>query len=289
MDLDLNQNEIVMLAIISVMMASSIVLLVIHGWPIARRAILEQERRFDVTLNQQLLMDIPPRIAIIISGIAAMAFGMVAYVVSGHWSFFPIGAGAALWLPKMVTSHMEAKRRKRLDLQIIDGITTLASGVRAGLNLVQSLELLARNANGPIQQETQQLLREYQLGMDLNVAMKKTADRIGSGYFRLLFAAIQAHREKGGDMGQSLDRIGESIREIQRLEGRLDALTAQGRAQARFMTIMPAVLLTILYLIDPESTERLFSEPMGRVILLTAVALIMTGAAWIRRIMSVDI
>lgn len=289
MDLDLNANEIVMLTIISTMMMASIALLVIHGWPIARRAIQRQERRFDVTLNQQLLMDIPPRIAIVISGIAVLAFGLVTYVLAGQLLFFLVGAIMALWLPKMVTTHLETKRRKRLDLQIIDGVTTLASGVRAGLNLVQSLELLARNANGPIQQETQQLLREYQLGMDLNVAMKKTADRIGSGYYRLLFAAIQAHREKGGDMGQSLDRIGDSIREIQRLEGRLDSLTAQGRAQARFMTIMPAVLLTILYFIDPESTERLFSEPMGRVILLTAVALIMTGAAWIRRIMSVDI
>jgi len=53
-------------------------------------------------------------------------------------------------------------------------------------------------------------------------------------------------------MGQSLDRIADSIREIQRLEGRLESLTSQGRAQARFMAVMPIVILFILMAIFPK-------------------------------------
>lgn len=90
-------------------------------------------------------------------------------------------------------------------------------------------------------------------------------------------------------MGQSLDRIAESIREIQRLEGRLQALTAQGRAQARFMAAMPILIFIILYNIDPDGTSELFAQPLGRLLLLMAIGIITVAFLWIRRIMAVDI
>jgi tight adherence protein B len=189
----------------------------------------------------------------------------------------------------MIFRHLETKRKKRLDEQIVDGITTLASGVRAGLTLVQSMQLLVRNSTGPLKQEFRQLMREFDLGIDLHQAMRNTSDRIGSVYYRLLFSAIQAHRDRGGDMGQSLDRIAESVREIQRLEGRLDAITAQGRAQARFMGIMPFVIIGILWLISPDDTSKLLTEPLGRVLLMIALVMIGVSFMWIRRIMQVDI
>ena len=151
------------------------------------------------------------------------------------------------------------------------------------------MELLVQNHRGAIQQEFQQLLREYQLGVDLSQAMGNTANRIGSSYYRLVFSAIQAHRQRGGDVGESLDRISDSVREIQRLEGRLTALTAQGRAQARMMAAVAVVILAIMYFIRPDATSFLVTEPSGRLILLIGAAMIGVAIVWIRRIMQVDI
>ncbi|MHC4993420.1 MAG: type II secretion system F family protein, partial [Planctomycetota bacterium] len=134
-----------------------------------------------------------------------------------------------------------------------------------------------------------QLLREYELGVDLKAAMRNASDRIESSYYRLLFTAVQAHRERGGDLAISLDKIGDSIREIQRLEGRLDALTAQGRSEARFMGVMPFVIVGVLWVISPTDTAKLWTEPVGRLISLLAGGMIVAGFIWIRRIMRVDL
>ena len=125
--------------------------------------------------------------------------------------------------------------------------------------------------------------------MDLNQAMRNSANRIGSSNYRLLFTAIEMHRQRGGDAGESLDRIAESIREIQRLEGKLDALTAQGRLQASMMASMPVVILIILYFIEPDGTRLLFVEPLGRLILVVAMVMIAIAFFWIKRIMAIDI
>mgnify|MGYP003341820384 CR=1 FL=1 len=206
-----------------------------------------------------------------------------------EWPWAVIGAVAGFFLPTIIIKHLEQKRREKLDEQIVDGITTLASGVRAGLNLVQAIEVLVKNSTGPIRQEFAQLLREYQMGLDLNQAMRNAANRIGSSHYRLLFTAIEMHRLRGGDVGQSMDRIAAAIREIQRLEGRLETLTAPGRTQARMMAGISLAMMLIMYSSDPQGVSSLFYEPNGRILLLFVAGLMALGFVWIRKIVDIDI
>jgi tight adherence protein B len=258
-----------------------------HAWSLAM--ILRQEQAYDRVLRQQLLIDIEPRTALAASAGLILIAGLFTFFITASLLAGFVIAGIAMLLPNLVVRHLETKRLQKLDSQLVDGLTTLSSAARAGLNLVQSMELLERNAVGPIKQEFGQLLREYRLGMDLNQAMQNTSNRIGSQLYRLTFTAIQMHRLRGGDTAQSLDRIAESIRDITRLEGKLDALTSQARYQATFMAMMPLIFLVLLWMIDPEGVGLLFTEPAGRMILLCVTVVIVTAFVWIRKIMAVDI
>ena len=264
-------------------------MLVRYGFGPTVKAYHHQLEEFDRIFNQQLMKDVDPRL--IMGAILAETFmiGLMIALILGHPMWFVIGASFGLLVPLVVIKNMEKKRRRALDDQIVDGINTLASAVRAGLTLVQAFQLLVQNGTREISQEIGQMMREYELGVDLNQAMRNTSRRIGSTYYRLLFTAIEAHRQRGGDMGDSLDRISESIREIQRLEGRLDALTAQGRSQANMMGVMPFVIIGVYWLVVPGSVERLLVDPIGRLMLLVAGLLIAVGFFWIRRIMQVDL
>lgn len=282
-------DHLTIMILLSIGSFASVFLFVRLAVPELRIVLANQERRFDAVLNRQLLMEINPRMAIVGVFMLVIISGIFCYIISQHLMGFILGAAAALLLPNLIVNHLETKRRIKLNAQLVDGITSLSSGVRAGLTLVQSFQLLVRNSNGPIKQEFAQLLREYDLGVDLSRAMVNTSNRIGSSHYRLLFAAITAHRERGGDVAQSLDRITDAVREIQRLEGKLQTLTAQGRNQAWMMAGMALVVLLIGYMIAPDETERVLGDPFGRVILLGAGAMVLAGFLWIRNIMSVDI
>lgn len=282
-------NDLIMQSSISITGFATVYLLVRYGFTSAVAFVRKQADKYDLVLNKQLLLDVNPYTAMGAMLVVILFAGASTASLMEGPGWFVVGAGIAMFIPGVMLKHLADKRRKKLEEQLVDGITSLASGVRAGLNLVQSFELLVENSIGPIKQEVQQMLHEYNLGVDLATAMKNTSDRIGSSHYRLLFSAIQAHRVQGGDMSESLDRIAESIREIQRLEGKLDSLTAQGRAQARMMGAMPFVIMAIMYGIDQESTSKLLTEPMGRLILLGAGVVIAIGFYWIKKIMEVDI
>lgn len=263
-------------------------MLVRYGYEPAVRLLRRWEAGYDRALRRKLMLDVEPRLALIATFAGAGIVGAFVGFVTANVFAGAILAVVSLGLPYLIIRHLESKRLQQLDNQLVDGLVTLASAVRAGLTMVQAIELLVRNHTGPIQQEFSQLLREYELGADLNQAMRTAADRIGSPLYRLTFTAIATHRARGGDAAESLDRIADSVREIHRLEGKLDAITAQGRSQALMMAIMPVVFLGLLAMIDPSGVALLFGEPIGRLILLGVVVLIFAGWWWIRRIMDVE-
>lgn len=282
-------NDLLFRLVVSLLAAMAGWVMVRHGLPAWRAWAADEEERYDRVLRRQLLMDIHPRTAVYLAAGAVLAAFLLGLAVLGSIIAGLILAALAYFVPRLVVTHLEEKRRQRLDSQLVDALTTMASAVRAGLNLVQAMELLVTNHVGPVKQEFGQVLREYSMGRDLNECLHAASNRIGSPLYRLTFTAIEMHRLRGGDTGESLDRIAESIRDIQRLEGKLDAMTAQGRMQAWAMAAMPLLFVGILYLIEPEGVTLLFTTTVGKLILLIIIALIVLGYLWIKRIMAVDI
>lgn len=274
---------------LSMIMALATYLGVVYGVPWLKDWLKRRELVYDRVLNQHLLLDISPKLAVAFSLILIVIGATIGFGATEDIVGMTLGGISGLALPPLLLKYLNNQRNEKLEAQLIDGITVLASGMRAGLNLGQSFELLVKNTQGPIHQEFGQLMREYQMGLDLTHAMHNAANRIGLQNYRLLFSALEMHRQRGGDTAQSLDRIADSVREIQRLEGKLDALTAKGRSQAWMMAVMPLVFLFMMLSIDPESTSLLFSEPFGRILLLVAAGMIGMAFLWIRKIMAVDI
>jgi tight adherence protein B len=253
------------------------------------QVVRRQEEQFARVLRDTLLVGMPPRAATIASGVFVAMLGGVGYLATDSMVGAFIAAVLACLAPSWVIKTLKRRRLAKLESQLVTGIQTLSSGVRAGLNLVQAMGLVARDGPVPLREEFAHLLREYEYGMPLEEAMDKCATRVGSGDFRLVFAALQTHRERGGDLGETLDRIGQSIREIQRLETRVDVLTAQGRANARFLGLLVLLVMGIVYMIDPSGVKGLFDESAGKVVLGAIIGLNLIGFLWIRWIVAIDI
>jgi tight adherence protein B len=267
----------------------AVALFAMSCWGPARQFIARRERHYDAVLRGSLLLDVSPRTVTLLGLGAIPLIGLIAYSIVQHPIAVILGVIAGALLPSVVLKVLKARRKYRLEDQLVDGIQTLSSGVRAGLNLIQAMDLLAKNGVRPVSEEFAHLLREYEYGVPVERAMLNAADRIGSSNYRLLFSALLTHRERGGDLGETLDRIADSIREIHRLEKRIETLTAPGRTAARWMGAMPIVILIMMRFIDRPGVSMLFTEDIGKLILAVIVLLNVVGFLWIRKIVSIDV
>ncbi|MDK1030494.1 MAG: type II secretion system F family protein [Planctomycetia bacterium] len=257
------------------------------GW--LRRWLRREEQRFHEVLSELFMLDVSPRMLSYLSLGAIVLFGLFGYgLSSGSGAMALVGAFIGYIFPRIITGYMRRKRLKRLNAQLIDGLVTLANGLRAGLNLAQSIKLVADHTRRPICDEFRLMLTEFDYGMSMDEVLNRASARIKLHNYELLFLSLQTARRRGGNLADTLDRFGESLREILRLEGKIRAVTAEGRSSAIGMGLMPIVVLGVYYMIDPEGVGLLFSG-YGWYILLVAAILNVTGALWIRKIVRFEI
>ena len=182
------------------------------------------------------------------------------------------------------------RRKLLIEDQMADAMVSLSSAIRAGLSLAQSLDILAKQSPHPICQEFQQLVGEYQLGKPMERCLEEARERLRSENFALFAAAMQASRESGGSLNETVERIAYSVREMQRLERKIVAETAQARTSALYMALVPFAILALYYFIlDPVNTEKLFTTVVGQLFLCASLVLNLIAYLWARRILNPDI
>lgn len=204
---------------------------------------------------------------------------------------FALGCAAALLtVPWLVIRRLARLRRERIEDQLADAMVSLSSSIRAGLSLPQSLEVLATQCPRPIREEFQQIHGEYQLGKTLDVCLSEARVRLKSEHFALFAAAMEASRQSGGRLNEVVERIAVSVRELHRLERKILSETAESRRSALYMSLAPGVILAMYWaFLDPDSVERLFTHPMGQLVLVFAAGLNVLAWIWAQRILDADL
>ena len=222
--------------------------------------------------------------------------GMILGILLAMWLLFDaliFGIMFAMLLgcgPWYIIRRMDEQRRLKIEDQLADAMVSLANGIKAGLSLGQSLQILADQCPHPIQQEFQQMVGEYQMGKPLERVLDETRSRLKSENFALFSAAMQASRESGGRLNETVERIAHSVMEMQRLERKILSETAQARTSAVYMALAPFAVLIMYYLfIDPVNTERLFTTVPGQIMLCASLLLNIAAYLWARKILASDI
>ncbi|MGH7127502.1 MAG: type II secretion system F family protein [Planctomycetaceae bacterium] len=223
-------------------------------------------------------------------GVFVVAVFLVLWLVLDLFVLALAAAVLLISLPWYLVRRLAEQRRVQIEDQLADAMVSLSSSIKAGLALAQAIQILSEQTPRPICQEFQQIYGEYQLGKPMQRCLVETKQRLRSENFALFAAAIEASRESGGRLNETVDRIAHSVRELQRLERKIQSETAQARSSAVYMALAPLAVLAMYYfIVDPVSTARLFTTVWGQMMLATAVVLNIGAYLWARAILRSDI
>jgi tight adherence protein B len=148
---------------------------------------------------------------------------------------------------------------------------------------------MARESKPPLSQEFSMLLAEQRLGVDFDVALSNMEKRLPVPDFVLLVAAMRITREVGGNFAEILESLSNTLRRKHEMEGKINALTAQGRMQGIVMAALPLFLMAILTFMEPEAMAPLYNTMMGWATLVVVFVMIFIGYMGIRKIVNIDV
>ncbi len=205
---------------------------------------------------------------------------------------FVFGIGGFLLgynLPDTVADYIAKKRINKFEIQLIDGLTLIANALKAGASFNQAVEVMIRETKPPISVEFEQFLKETRMGASVSIALENLSKRIESEELKIAVVSINIAREAGGNLSEILLHIADTIRERERLKGKIDALTAQGKTSGIVIGFLPVLVALVLYEIDPIMMYPLFHTFMGQMVLLIVFIMEFVGFKWINKIINIDI
>lgn len=222
----------------------------------------------------------------IIVGVAAVVLGAVALLLGGPLLSLVVAAGAPL-LARAVLLVMRARRRATFSDQLDDALQLIASSLRAGHSLLNSLDSVAREADQPMSEEFSRIINGTRVGRDLTSAMHETAERMSSEDFEWVTQAVAINREVGGNLADVLDSVGRTIRERAEIRRQVKALAAEGKLSAYILMGLPFVVGGIVSLMNP-GLMRVFTESaLGYAMLITGALLLIVGGVWLRNVITI--
>src|SRR5438874_4665468 len=249
-----------------------------------------QERYVVKSMNDlsDMFLFIDPRQMLILNIACMCLLGIISYVLMNPL----VCVGATIFgffLPMILVKYYRKRRIKKFNAQLVDALQAMANAFKAGLTFPQAIEHVAREAMPPLNQEFGLLVQEVKLGVPLEEALVNMGRRVGSDDLELVVVSTNIARQLGGNMAEMFETISTTIRERFRLEGKIDALTSQGRLQGWVVASMPVVLGMVLNYMRPDLMEPMLNHIFGYVLVLAICIMEVLGLLIIRRIVNIDI
>lgn len=197
----------------------------------------------------------------------------------------PLGyLAVGFWVKRRI-----AKRRDQLESQLVELLQMISSGLRAGFGLMQAMEAAGNQLIDPISVEVRRTMRDIAVGASVEQALEALNKRVGSADFDIAISAILIQRSVGGNLAEILDNMQQTMRERERIRGEIRTLTSQQRLTGYVIGGIPVGLFVAFYLMNPEFTSLLITEPLGLMMLGGALVMEAMGFLVIRKIVNIEV
>ena len=258
---------------------------------VVRRAFEQYKRRYlarSVNDLSGMFLFLDPQQILQLNLCALLLLAAAGYWVGGVL-LAALAALAGFFSPSLLVRFYRRRRLLRFNAQLADGLQQMANALRAGFTLQQAIDQVGREGNAPLRQELGLLIKEVKLGLPLDDALAAMARRVGSEELDLIATSTAIARQLGGNLAELFESIAATIRERFRLEGRIAALTSQGKLQGLIVAALPLCVGLFLDAYRPDLIAPMFETAYGYVLVGAVVLLQATGFVLIRRIVAIDV
>ena len=219
---------------------------------------------------------LPHLLATAILAAAAIGFGSEVALSQPALSITFAGA-AALGAPAFLMRFAQSRNQRRFLDHFPDALDLIVRAVRAGLPVIEAIDLAAREIRPPVGVEFERALGEIRIGVEMETALQRAAERVRVPDFRFFVVSLLLHRRTGGSIAELLSNLSTIIRQRKALRMKARALTAEATASAGLVTTMPFIAGIGLFLINRELISVLFVDPRGRLMLGVAAIGLLLG------------
>lgn len=192
-------------------------------------------------------------------------------------------------IPWLHIRSLAARRTVALSEQLPDALDLVGRSLQAGHGMPEAMRLCAEEMPLPLARELGRVYEQHNLGRDFRECMTEMANRNPHNFdLRIFVSAVLLQRETGGNLIEILDNISATVRARFVFEAKVRSLTAEARMSSTILGALPFVVSGAIAWLRPDYILLLFSDPLGRTMLLFCLLLFGAGVLLMRSLARVE-
>ncbi len=252
-------------------------------------------KKSQVMMHMKLLgMDVDEKKVTRLLLLSSFGLGFLAFVIA--WpniavgSFFGISISiAGFQIVPLIYKGLYEKRCGQFTDQMVDALTIMANGIKSGSNPQQSMSRVVEIMGNPVRSEFAQVMTQVQFGQSFEEALTDLGERIPRPDVQMFVTAINILKETGGNLAETFVTIVSTIRERQKLEKKISAMTAQGVMQGIIVSCIPFLLGIVFYFVDPDFLKPMFTTTLGVILLVVMLGMQIIGGIVIKKVVTIKV
>lgn len=197
---------------------------------------------------------------------------------------FAAGAGLPFWLLSFLKKRREAKFLEAFP----DAVDVIVRGIKAGLPLLDSLKLIASEAEEPVRSEVRAIIDTQTIGIPLGEACLKLYERMPLAEANFFGIVISIQQRAGGNLSEALGNLSRVLRDRKKMKAKIRAMSMEAKASAGIIGALPIVVMILVYITSPQYMSMLWTESLGRMMLLGSAVWMSMGIFVMRRMINFD-
>jgi tight adherence protein B len=235
---------------------------------------IDQRRAKSASLSRGILA-----VAAFLAGLLANA-GLLTALGFG----FAAGAGFPHWLLKFLKKRREAK----FLLAFPDAVDIIVRGVKAGLPLLDSMRMITNDAPEPLCSEFRSILEVQAFGLPIGEACGKLYERVPLPEANFFAIVVSIQEKAGGNLSEALGNLSRVLRDRKKMKAKIQAMSMEAKASAAIIGALPLAVMGLVYITSPHYIELLWTESLGRIMMLCCGCWMLMGVMVMRKMINFD-
>ncbi|WP_419534920.1 type II secretion system F family protein [Endozoicomonas sp.] len=215
--------------------------------------------------------------------------GVVLISLDVYWVLALVSSVLLALLPVGYLQRVKERRITEFDQQMPDWLDMMVKGLKAGLPLVEAMNLSARELGDPMAAELSETVQDIEFSKDMKHAFLAMVERVPSEPLLMVVSAILLQHETGGSLLELLSGLRGQIRERIGFDRRLQTLSAEGRMSAWILVLLPFILAVVINMVSPGYLNPLLESDTGLTILMVAGVMMVLGIFWVVRLIRIQV
>jgi tight adherence protein B len=260
---------------------------------IALRLVAEERRMSKMTrLGQKLAyagLPWSPRLYTVIASIFGAA--MFAIVLSAGFSFGSSLSAAlvlAVFGPSKCLDALARRRQQRFLQGFAAAVDMIVRSARSGLALPDCLGMVVSDAAPAVRREFTPVVAQLRAGVPLASAIEKLTTRMPISEVRFFTIVVAIQSQTGGNFTDALANLAGVLRERERLAAKVRTASAEVKASAITIGVLPFVVAGATALLAPDYLAVLWEEEAGRRVVGFSLLWLVLGIAVLRRMARIE-